>query len=76
MKDIEGYVSKEVKEDFLKKIQNMEDYFIENKVGTTTKDGRYTYEYLLMLNKTYELLSNRKTLKDEEVNDLTIGDIS
>lgn len=75
MIDIDNYTSQQIKDEYLKSIQIMEDYLIDNKLGATTSDGEYTYDFLLMSNKTHKLLQTRKSLKEDQEKDTTIGDL-
>ncbi len=76
MIDIDNYTNQQIKDEYLKNIQIMEDYLIDNKLGATTPNGEYTYDFLLMSNHTHKLLQTRKSLKEDQKNDVTIGDIS
>ena len=76
MTDTDSYRAQYIKDQYLKSIQTMEDYLSDNKIGATTPNGEYTYDFLLMSNKTHKLLQTRKSLKEDEANDVTIGDIS
>ena len=76
MIDTESYTSQQIKDEYLKSIQIMEDYLIDNKLGATTSNGEYNYDFLLMSNHTHKLLQTRKSLKEDRKDDVTIGDIS
>jgi hypothetical protein len=75
MIDIDNYTNQQIKDEYLKSIQIMEDYLIDNKLGATTPNGEYNYDFLIMSNHTHKLLQTRKSLKEDQKNDITIGDI-
>lgn len=78
----EGYTNKELRFSLLKKIKSLEAMLIDDKYGATTEDGKYNFEFMLMMNATRHLLDTTKSAGEEnelmdKINDtdLTIGDM-
>lgn len=82
MKDEDGYRTREVKLQYLKKIKKIEADLINKKMGATTREGHNNYDFVLMMNATRYLLNTTKSLEDDEHpippfpdDDLTVGDV-
>ena len=64
MIDLENYTKKNLIEQLIKDIKEIELDMIQNKIGATNDKGDCTYEYMTLKDKTNKLLEITKPLDD------------